>query len=149
MGIIPLNPPRKVTSPLHSQGALAPAPSGLVFVSGQVGVDPDGTTALGVAQQTHVTFDNVLRVLAEAALTVEDISSLRIYLTSHEHIEDFTRTAKGCLAGHRPAATLLVVEHLADPSLLVQVEATAVQSVKGRALPPRLEGVEAVPGTSG
>jgi 2-iminobutanoate/2-iminopropanoate deaminase len=130
MGIIPLDPPRAVASPLHSQGTLASAPGGLVFVSGQVGVSPDGTTAPGVAHQTRVTFDNVLRVLAEVDLTVFDISSLRIYLTSHQDIEAFTQSAKSCLKGHRPAATLLVLEHLADPSLLVQVEAVAVQEAR-------------------
>lgn len=130
MSTIPLDPPRVVASPLHSPGPLAPAPGGLVFVSGQVGARPGGTTAPGVAHQTRVIFDNVLRVLAEAVLTVFDIASLRIYLTSHQDIQAFAQEAKICLKGHRPAATLLVVEHLADPTMLVQVEAFAVQEAR-------------------
>lgn len=126
MRIVPLEPPRNLESPLHSQGVLVPSPGGLAFVSGQVGVRADGTTGDDVEQQTRIAFENITRVLAEAGLGLSDVASLRIYLTSHDHIESFTRTASRCLRGHRPAATLLLVEHLANPTLLVQVEAVAV-----------------------
>lgn len=125
--ITPLEPPRSFESPLHSQGILVPSPGGIAFVSGQVGVRPDATTGDGLEQQTRIAFENIARVLAEAGLGLGDVASLRIHLTSHDHIEDFTRTARDLLGGHRPAATLLLVEHLANPALLVQVEAVAVR----------------------
>lgn len=126
MPILPLEPPRDFESPLHSQGVLLPSPGRLALVSGQVGVRPDGTTGHDVVQQTRIAFENITRVLAEAGLVLSDVASLRIYLTWRGHIGQFTQTANSCLNGHRPAATLLLVERLANPALLVQVEAVAV-----------------------
>lgn len=124
--ITALNAPRDVESPLHSQGVLISGPGDLVFVSGQVGVRADATVGHGIVDQTQIAFDNVSRVLAEARLSLSSIASLRIYLTSHDDIESFTRVAGQCLAGHRPATTLILVELLADPALIVQIEAVAV-----------------------
>lgn len=124
--MIPLEPPRSFDSPLHSQGVLVTAPGRLAFVSGQVGVRPDATIGAGVEEQTRIAFDNVDRVLAEASLGLGDVASLRTYLTSADHIPAFTRAAEECLAGHRPASTLLLLDRLANPALLVQVEAVAV-----------------------
>ncbi len=128
--MVPLEPPRDrvLESPLHSQGVLVPSPGGLAFVSGQVGVRPNGTTGNDVEQQTRIAFENIARVLAEAGLDLSDVASLRIYLTSHDDIGSFAQAARQCLGGHRPAATLLLVEHVANPALLVQVEAVAVSS---------------------
>lgn len=125
--ISPLEPERDFESPLHSQGVAVSAPGSLVFVSGQVGVRPDGSTGEGMAEQARIAFDNISRVLAEGGLEVSDIASLRTYVTSREDIGAFTAVAKVQLAGHRPASTLLVVEGLAAPGLLVQVEAVAAR----------------------
>ena len=54
------------------------------------------------------------------------VIAMRVYLTAHEHIGLFVESAKPFLRGHRPAATLLVLEHLSNPALLVQIEAVAV-----------------------
>lgn len=123
--ILPLEPARDFDSPLHSQGTLVLGPGRLAFVSGQVGVRPDTTTGAGVAEQTQIAFENIARVLDAADLGMADVVSLRIYLTSHDAVPAFTETARDCLGGHRPASTLLVVESLAIPALLVQVEAVA------------------------
>ncbi|MGC5617680.1 RidA family protein [Georgenia sp. Z1491] len=123
--IRPLEPARDFDSPLHSQGALVVGADRLAFVSGQVGVRPGGSMGADLTEQTLIAFENVERVLAEADLGMPDVASLRIYLTSHDAIPEFTETARGCLCGHRPASTLLVVEHLANTALLVQVEAIA------------------------
>lgn len=125
MEITALEPPREFDSPLHAQGVLVVEPRRLVFVSGQVGVRADGTRGDGVEEQARIAFDNVSRILEEAALALPAVASLRIFLTSHDDIRDVTRVARDRLCGHRPAATLTIVEHLADPSLRVQVEAVA------------------------
>ncbi|WP_035281155.1 RidA family protein [Brevibacterium album] len=67
-----------------------PSPGGIAFVSGQVGIRPDATAGIGAEQQTRIAFENIARVLAEAGLGLSDVASLRIYLTSHDHIEGFT-----------------------------------------------------------
>lgn len=126
MQTVPLEPTRSFESPLHSQGVLLPVENRLAIISGQVGVRPDGTVADDVGDQTRTAFENITRILAEARMRTDDIASLRIYLTSHNHVQEFIRAAKSCLGNHRPAATLLIVAALANPSLQVQIEATAV-----------------------
>lgn len=124
--ITALEPDRAFGSPFHSQGTLATGVSRMAFVSGQVGVRPDGTRAEGIADQTVVAMENVLRVLGQGGFTMSDVGRLTVYLTSHDHIGSFVDAAAPFLPEVRPAATLLVVGALADPSLLVQVEALAV-----------------------
>jgi len=98
------------------------------IVAGQVGVRSDGTAGESIGEQARIAFENIDRVLAESTLKTDDIASLRIYLTLHDHIEFFTETAKSCLGEHRPAATLLIVVTLAHPTLDVQIEVIAVGS---------------------
>jgi enamine deaminase RidA (YjgF/YER057c/UK114 family) len=116
MSITPLEPPRGVDSPLHAQGVLIERTDRLAFVSGQDGME----------EQTRIAFDNISRVLAESDLGLASVAFLRIFLTSHDDIQDFSRIARERLCGHRPAATLTIVEHLADPALHVQIEVVAV-----------------------
>jgi enamine deaminase RidA (YjgF/YER057c/UK114 family) len=126
MTIHPLEPPRDFSSPLHAQGVVAEGVERFAFVSGQVGVRPDGASGDGIEEQTRIAFENVSRILAETDLHLRDVVSLRIHLIRHEDIPAFTSVARELLDGHRPASTLLVQEHLAAPGLLVQVEAIAV-----------------------
>lgn len=125
--IQPLEPARDFESPMHSQGVAVSSPGTLVFVSGQVGVRPDGSVGEGAAEQSRIAFDNIARVLAEGGLSTADIASLRVHVTSHDDIEAFVQAAEAHLGSHRPASTLLVVEHLAAPALLVQIEAVAAR----------------------
>lgn len=123
--ITALDPARDFGSPFHSQGTLATG-TRMAFVSGQVGVRPDGTRAEGVRDQTVVAMENVRRVLTEGGLGMMDVASLTIYLTARDHVSTFVEAAAPFLPEVRPAATLLVVPELAAPGLLVQVAATAV-----------------------
>lgn len=122
-----LDTPRSVRSPFHSQATSVSGLSEMVFVSGQVGMRADGTRAEGVAAQTTVAMENVIAVLAEAGMTMADVAKLTIYLTQHDHIPAFVEAASPSLSEPRPAATLLIVHALADPALLVQVEAVAAR----------------------
>lgn len=120
-----LEPPRDFASPFHSQGTMAVGAERMAFVSGQVGVRPDGSVGHGVAEQTRIAVENIERVLAEGDLTLADVVSLRVYLTDHEDIGAFVETARPYFSDPRPASTLLVVSSLSNSALLVQIEAVA------------------------
>lgn len=122
-----LEQPRAFKSPFHSQGTLATDVTAMALVSGQVGVRPDGSRAYGIVDETTVAMQNVVAVLAEGGLTMRDVVSLRVHVTDHDHIAAFVEAASPFLPQVRPASTLLVVESLADPSLVVQIEAIAVR----------------------
>lgn len=123
--ITPLDPERSATSPFHSQGMMITHPTKMIFVAGQVGVTADGRVGNGVAEQTQIAFANVHAVLAEGGVGPKSILKHTIYLTDDAHIAAFVEAGREWLPDPRPAATLLIVGQLANPDLLVQIEAVA------------------------
>lgn len=126
--ITPLNPARDFGSPFHSQGTLVTDIEKLVVVAGQVGVRANGTMGNGIAEQTTIAIENLRAVLAEADLDLTAVIKLTIYLTDATHIPEFIEHATPYLHNEptqRPAVTLLIQAQLANPQLLVQIEAIA------------------------
>ncbi|WP_154796148.1 RidA family protein [Occultella kanbiaonis] len=121
-----LNPASVPVSPFYAQGIEVTGPQKLVFVSGQVGVDAQGRTAEGIAAQAAQAVANLGAVLAEAGLGPESITKITIYLTDPANVEPFMAAAGPTLPPDPPATTLLIVQGLAAPDLLVEIEAIAV-----------------------
>ncbi|MFX4271743.1 RidA family protein [Propionibacteriaceae bacterium Y1685] len=120
-----LDPQRAQTSPFHSAGIRVTHFDELAVVSGQVGVRPDGTVGRDIVEQTRIAFENVEAVLAEGRLDLGAVIKYTIHLTDRDHIADFVRAGTPYLPEPRPAATLLIQPGLANPALLVQIEALA------------------------
>ena len=98
----------------------------LLFVSGQVGVDAGGAVMDGIEEQSRQAAANLGAVLAEAEMSLEDLTKLTIYLTDPDHVPGFMAGA-GALPTPSPATTLLIVQQLASPGLLVEIEAVAAR----------------------
>lgn len=79
----------------YSQGIAA---GGLVFLSGQIPLDPDTMELTGddVAAQTHQVFRNLAAVAAAAGGSLEDLVKLTVYLTD---LTDFA-TVNEVMAQH-------------------------------------------------
>lgn len=113
----------------YSQGVVK---NGIVQVSGQTGVDPaTGKLADGLTAQTTQTFANLEAVLAAGGASWDDVVSMRVYLTEPEHFaemnaayESFLRDRLGADAVLPCRTTIMVA--LADPELLVEIDAMAV-----------------------
>ncbi|MEL7061927.1 MAG: RidA family protein [Acidobacteriota bacterium] len=103
------------------------APQRLVFVSGQIGVAPDGRTAPTFEAQCHQAMDNVEAILTAAELSTQDILKVTYYLTSAGHLAALgaIRRERWFDAEHAPAVTTLVVSELAEPDLQIEIEVTA------------------------
>jgi enamine deaminase RidA (YjgF/YER057c/UK114 family) len=102
----------------------------VVFCAGQTSVDGDGNPmhAGDMARQLAQALDNLDAVLARAGLGLENVVRLNYYTTD----VDALMAAFGVL-GERmaqvkqpPAATLLGVQRLFHPDIMVELEATAV-----------------------
>ncbi len=105
-----------------------PAGARTLHISGQIGVQPDGTIPDDIETQADQAWKNVLAILADAGMGVEDLVRTTAYLTN---IDDApaVRTARGKYLGdHKPASTLLVVAALARPEFLFELEAVAAKS---------------------
>src|SRR5580698_676130 len=60
---------------------------GWLFITGQLATDPDDDSRPipdGIAAQTHKVMDNLRRVLAGVGATVEQVVSVRVFLTAFE-----------------------------------------------------------------
>lgn len=114
----------------YSQIAEVTEPSRWVVLSGQVGVSPDGTVAEGLAAQFDQCFANIDICLAAAGMDRADIVRLNVYVTDPSPEATATYRARRDAwigEGPAPAATYLVVQALASPALLAEIEATAAR----------------------
>lgn len=121
----PVNPPSIAASPYYSQGIEVRAAQRLLFVSGQVGARPDGSVPESISEQAQQANANLQAVLTAAGMTTADVVKATIYLTDETNIGPFMAAAQSSLSDPPPATTLLIVKQLADPRLLVEIEAVA------------------------
>ena len=122
--------PTTMSPPLGNYSHTVNVPPGAswLVISGQVGVDKNGKVARGVERQTERAFRNILAALKASGMGKKDIVKFTIYLTDSRFVEAFRRgrdKVLGDMVG--PASTLLVVNGLAAPDLLVEVEAVAAK----------------------
>lgn len=90
--------------------------------------DPGGAHPDNAAGQAREALAIIARSLAEVGFALEDVVRTRMYVT---HPANAARVAEvhGEVFGEiRPAATLVVVSALIEPSLLVEIEVDAVRS---------------------
>jgi enamine deaminase RidA (YjgF/YER057c/UK114 family) len=90
------------------------------------GTGPVGADQASVEDQTRRVFKIIEQALAVAGATLRDVVRTRMYLT---HAEDWEAVGKvhGELFGAiRPAATMVVVAALLNPSWRIEIEAEAI-----------------------
>lgn len=120
-----VNPAGATPPQFYSHAVEVSAPQRFLFVSGQVGVRADGSLAEGMAEQAAVAVQNLRAVLAEAGMGVADVVKYTIYLTDEAQTGAFMQAAAGLVTDPPAATTLLYVKALADPAMLVEIEAVA------------------------
>lgn len=99
----------------------------LVMVSGQVGVDPDGNAVEGgFLEQARQALENLGSVLELAGSSIERVAKITFYLTDQAQFEHVPALREEFFSEPYPADTTVVVQALARPGLLMEVEAIAV-----------------------
>lgn len=111
-----------------SQVVRADAPRRLVFISGQIALAPDGTLvgAGDIDAQLAQVFANLRAAVDGAGGTLRDIASLTVYLRDVAHHRHYMDRLAEEFADWRPAETLVQVQALGLPELLVEIQAIAV-----------------------
>ncbi len=77
-------------------------------------------------EQTHKVMQNIGQLMAEAGGSMEHVVKLVVYITDVRHREAIYRTMGDYIKGVHPVCTGLVVQALARPEWLVEIDATAV-----------------------
>lgn len=104
---------------------------GVVYLRGQIGQDLDTRESVGIGDveaQTEKAMANFDVLLREAGSRLEDIVKVVVYLTDIRYRETVYRTMGRWLTGVYPVSTGIVVQALARPEWLVEIDATAVIS---------------------
>jgi enamine deaminase RidA (YjgF/YER057c/UK114 family) len=115
---------------IYAHGVELRGDARLLFVSGQIGIAPDGSLAPDFAAQCEVAMTNVEAMLAAAAMTHTNIVKLVFYLTRAVDLPTLGELRRKRWASSTPpAVTTLVVSALARPELLVEIDATAAAMV--------------------
>ena len=78
------------------------------------------------AEQTHKVMQNIRELVTEAGGEMAHVVKLVVYITDIRHREAVYRTMGEYITGVHPVCTGLVVQALARPEWLVEIDATAV-----------------------
>ena len=77
-------------------------------------------------EQTHKVMQNIRQLLEEAGGDMHHLVKLVVYITDVRHREAVYRTMGEYIKGVHPVCTGLVVQALARPDWLVEIDGTAV-----------------------
>jgi 2-iminobutanoate/2-iminopropanoate deaminase len=122
--------PSTIHAPLgsYTHAIEVPPDARWLFVSGEIGMKPDGKLAEGIEDQLRQSWTNIAEILRNADLTLKDIVHVTTYVTRPEHLAIHPRIRTEVLGEHRAAATGLCVSALATPEILCEIEVVAAAS---------------------
>jgi enamine deaminase RidA (YjgF/YER057c/UK114 family) len=100
-------------------------PSRLLFISGQVGTNPDGTTPPDPVEQLRVAVENVLRNLEAAGMGVDSLTKITTYAVGPLDPAGRRAVLDELLGAHVSTSTLVYVAALATPDFKIEVDAWA------------------------
>ena len=78
-----------------------------------------------MAEQTRQAIRNMETVLAAAGGTLDDIVSIVVYTTDMREFKDIVAARTEFFKTKLPTSTIVEVNHLADPGLLIEFQAIA------------------------
>ena len=100
-----------------------------IFLRGQCPQELDGGKNIDShdpVEQTHKVMQNIKQLIEEAGGEMEHLVKIVVYITDVRHREAVYRTMGEYLKGVYPVSTGLVVQALARPEWLVEIDGTAV-----------------------
>ena len=101
----------------------------MVFVRGQVGQDIDNfesITSMSAYDQADRAMQNVKQLLEEAGSDLSHICRIQVYITDRAYRDDVYQAIGKWLKDVYPVSTGLIVNGLARPEWVMEIEATAV-----------------------
>ena len=102
--------------------------NGMVFMSGQIPVDPATGSFVegGIVEQTTQVFENIKNVLAEAGLTTANVVKTTVFLADMSMFAEMNEVYAKYFDGAFPARSAVAVKAL-PKGALVEIECIAVR----------------------
>ena len=99
----------------------------LLYISGQVAVDPDGNIVGkgDIKAQTRKVFENIEVILRKSGGTLDNLINITTYLTDIKLFEGYNNTRAEILKDLRPTSTTVAVSGLAFEGPLVEINGVA------------------------
>ena len=100
-----------------------------VWLRGQCAQNLDDAVSIDShdpVEQTHKVMQNMRQLIEEAGGKMEHLVKIVVYITDIRHREAVYRTMGEYIKGVHPVSTGLVVQALARPEWLVEIDGTAV-----------------------
>ena len=123
------NPPglKNVRGTIYNHFVRVDAPKSLIFVSGQVSRDDDGKQVGtgSMLEQTRQCLRNIEKNLAAAGATMADVVWTTVYTTDIREFKQIVAAREEFVKDHLPTSTMVEVNHLADPGLMVEITVMA------------------------
>lgn len=124
MAIEFINPESVYTPPIYSQCIRV---GNIIYLSGQVGRDKDNQiVSMDVAEQADRAYQAIQQLLEAAGASMRNVVKLVVYLTKQEDLGRVGPLRDKYFGDHRPCNTTVVVQALARPEYLIEIDATAV-----------------------
>jgi enamine deaminase RidA (YjgF/YER057c/UK114 family) len=122
--------PKSIAAPVAAYTHVCEIPAGArqLVLSGQIGAKPDGTVPPDITGQAEAAWDNIAACLAEGGMGIGDIVMVRTYVTRPENHAKVSAVRGARLGSHKPTSTGLVIQALARPEFLVEVEVVAAKA---------------------
>ncbi len=121
------NPKTVTLAGKYALGCEVPPGARLLFVSGQVGLDSKGKLPASIEAQCENVWKNIGQVLKSGGMGYGDIVKMTTFLTDSRFIMANRGVRDKYLKEPYTASTLLIVQGLADPAMLVEIEVTAAK----------------------
>ena len=122
--------PRDVHKPLgaYSHTVKVPAGATWVAIAGQVGMDAKGKLGGTFKAQAELAFRNLVAGVRAQGMRKSDLVKITVFITDGRQVDAY-RAARKKVLGDKvtPASTLLVVQGLASPDMMIEVEGWAAK----------------------
>src|SRR5436190_5893370 len=119
--------PASVAAPFGPYSHAVEVPEGprLLYLSGEVGVLPDGTVPQGIEAQADACWRNIIAILADAGMRIQDLVKITTYLVRPEDVAAAGAARAKHFGDARPGSATIIIKALVNPSWLIEIEAVA------------------------
>lgn len=102
-------------------------PESLIFLSGQLSRNAQGVMVGkgDMAEQTRQAIRNMDTVLKAAGGSLEDVVAVTVYTTDMREFKNIVQARMEFFKRNLPTSTIVEVNHLSEPGLLIEIQAIA------------------------
>jgi enamine deaminase RidA (YjgF/YER057c/UK114 family) len=105
-------------------------PNRWLNLSGQLGMEIDGTVPENPLKQMELALENIMRNLEAAEMVVSDLTKLVFYLVGDFEANQRRKIISDFLGEHLPCTTMIYVVALAAPVFKVEIDAWACKEIE-------------------